>query len=77
MKTIKNNKWYCCVSFKSFHGYLKNNFLKVSILLVCISLLSACTQSLQSTDKEKAEDKHISFLYNFSTNSLDPHVDSS
>nr|WP_090853658.1 nickel ABC transporter substrate-binding protein [Litchfieldia salsa] len=54
----------------------KGHFYKISILLVCISLLSACAQSSQN-NSEKNEGKHISFLYNFSTNSLDPHVDSS
>ncbi|MEM1503749.1 ABC transporter substrate-binding protein [Domibacillus sp. 8LH] len=49
----------------------------MGLLLACVSLVSACTPSSQSTDQENAEDKHISFLYNFSTNSLDPHVDSS
>ena len=77
MKTIKNNIWHGYVSFKSFHEYIRNHFLKICILLVCVSLLSACTQSPRSTDEEKTENKHINFLYNFSTNSLDPHVDSS
>lgn len=49
------------------------NFLKISILLLCISLISACSGPTQSADDRK----HIHFLYNFSTNSLDPHVDSS
>ncbi|MGM0920547.1 MAG: nickel ABC transporter substrate-binding protein [Bacillota bacterium] len=78
MKTIKDNNWHGSVSFISFQEYIRNHFLKkIGILLVCVSLLSACTQSSQSTNGEKAEDKHINFLYNFSTNSLDPHVDSS
>ncbi|MFJ5760547.1 nickel ABC transporter substrate-binding protein [Neobacillus sp. NPDC093182] len=77
MKTINNNNGRCYVSIKSFNKYIKNHFLKISILLMCVNLLSACALSSQSTDKEEAEDKHISFLYNFSTNSLDPHVDSS
>ncbi|MFC0274205.1 nickel ABC transporter substrate-binding protein [Metabacillus herbersteinensis] len=54
---------------------MKNHFFKIGILLICVSLLSACTNS--STSREEGEDKHIHFLYNFSTNSLDPHVDSS
>ncbi len=65
---ISNNYWQSYTSFKR---------IKIAILLVCVSLLSACTQSTGSTGEKKAEDKHISFLYNFSTNSLDPHVDSS
>ncbi|MGG0366394.1 ABC transporter substrate-binding protein, partial [Priestia endophytica] len=39
-------------------------------------LLSACENSTTET-KNKEEGKHVHFLYNFSTNSLDPHVDSS
>jgi peptide/nickel transport system substrate-binding protein len=77
MKINKNNNWHSFISYKSFHEYIRNHFLKIGILLVCVSLLSACAHSSQSTDEEKAEDKHINFLYNFSTNSLDPHVDSS
>jgi len=53
--------------------FLKNRFLNLMIVLVFVSLISACTQSGQSNE----EKKHIHFLYNFSTNSLDPHVDSS
>ncbi|WP_066050810.1 nickel ABC transporter substrate-binding protein [Robertmurraya korlensis] len=57
------------------HKYIRASFFKLAILLVGVILLSACTNSSQSTVNEKG--KHISFLYNFSTNSLDPHVDSS
>ncbi|MGE7823610.1 nickel ABC transporter substrate-binding protein [Paenibacillus sp. NPDC093718] len=53
--------------------YIRNHFLKLGILLVCISLISACAQPSQRAE----EKKHIHFLYNFSTKSLDPHVDSS
>ncbi|WP_407941662.1 nickel ABC transporter substrate-binding protein [Metabacillus schmidteae] len=38
-------------------------------------MLTACADTSNSTQKE--DSKHISFLYNFSTNSLDPHVDTS
>lgn len=53
--------------------YIRNHFLKLGILLVCIGLISACAQPSQRAE----ENKHIHFLYNFSTKSLDPHVDSS
>lgn len=48
---------------------------KMMAVLTVVSLLTACTDSADS-DKEEGS-KHINFLYNFSTNSLDPHVDSS
>lgn len=48
--------------------------LKISMLLICICLISACSSPSQSSSQG---DKHLHFLYNFSTNSLDPHVDSS
>lgn len=47
--------------------------MKLSILLITASMLAACTDASNSSQKE--ESKHISFLYNFSTNSLEPHVD--
>jgi len=56
--------------------YIKHNVPKVGILIVCAMLLSACMGGGDSTTS-KNEGKHINFLYNFSTNSLDPHVDSS
>lgn len=56
-----------------FDRFLRNHFLKFGILLASISLISACSQSSSGTETKK----HIHFLYNFSTNSLDPHVDSS
>lgn len=49
--------------------------MKLSILLISASILTACTDASNSSQNE--ESKHISFLYNFSTNSLDPHVDTS
>ncbi|WP_096190523.1 nickel ABC transporter substrate-binding protein [Evansella halocellulosilytica] len=43
-----------------------------------ISLLAGCGGSDAASDEDSnGEDKHIHFLYNFSTNSLDPHVDTS
>lgn len=51
------------------------HILKIGILLVCLTVLGACTSN-ESTN-EKKDGKHISFLYNFATNSLDPHVDTS
>ncbi|MDP4098260.1 ABC transporter substrate-binding protein [Paenibacillus sp. P96] len=50
--------------------------LALIVLLACVSLLGACGQAGSNNEKASA-DKHISFLYNFSTHSLDPHVDSS
>ncbi|MFM9278931.1 nickel ABC transporter substrate-binding protein [Paenibacillus jiagnxiensis] len=50
--------------------------LALIALLVGISLLSACGQTAPGREDASAR-KHISFLYNFSTSSLDPHVDSS
>ena len=77
MKTIKNNNWYGCVIYKRFYEYIRSRVLAIGMLLVCVSFLSACAQSSQSNEEKKSGDKHIHFLYNFSTNSLDPHVDSS
>ncbi|WP_307439941.1 nickel ABC transporter substrate-binding protein [Bacillus sp. V2I10] len=62
--------------YNSFYKYIKNHFLKIGILLIFACLLSACTNSSTRTEN-KGDGKHIHFLYNFSTNSLDPHVDSS
>lgn len=45
----------------------------IYLLLALVFLLSGCMQS----SGDSAGGKHIQFLYNFSTNSLDPHVDSS
>lgn len=57
--------------------YKGRHFLKIGVLLVFISVLNACANPSESNTKELSEQKHINFLYNFSTNSLDPHVDSS
>jgi len=57
----------------SFHKYIRIQF---SILFACVFLLSGCMGS-EGTAGDNSKEKHISFLYNFSTNSLDPHVDSS
>jgi peptide/nickel transport system substrate-binding protein len=59
------------------HKYIGVSFPKWAFFLVFVILLSACTKSSDSNGTENSNDKHISFLYNFSTNSLDPHVDSS
>ncbi|WP_458122557.1 nickel ABC transporter substrate-binding protein [Paenibacillus sp. Z6-24] len=48
--------------------------LGLTVLLLCIAILGACSSPSSSA---KEQGKHVSFLYNFSTNSLDPHVDSS
>ncbi|TDQ34601.1 nickel ABC transporter substrate-binding protein [Aureibacillus halotolerans] len=51
------------------------NYFTIATLLVLLSLLGACT-STPSAEPE-TNTKHLHFLYNFSTNSLDPHVDTS
>lgn len=68
MRKMKDNSWHSVSIFK--------NAFKIGILLVCVSMLGACAQSSSGTE-QSGGDKHIHFLYNFSTNSLDPHVDSS
>ncbi|MCV9885513.1 nickel ABC transporter substrate-binding protein [Metabacillus halosaccharovorans] len=60
---------------RSKKQYNRGIMMKLSILLISASVLTACTDASNSSQKE--ESKHISFLYNFSTNSLDPHVDTS
>ncbi|SDZ42764.1 peptide/nickel transport system substrate-binding protein [Evansella caseinilytica] len=65
-----------CYINSLLYSFLKNHFLIIGSLLASISLFTACGESPTSTG-EKGEEKHIHFLYNFSTNSLDPHVDSS
>lgn len=66
----------CYRIYNIFHRYIRNNFLKIGFLVMFAGLLSACENSTTET-KNKEEGKHVHFLYNFSTNSLDPHVDSS
>jgi peptide/nickel transport system substrate-binding protein len=51
---------------------MRNKWYYCLLVLVCVSLLTACTQSPGDRGDHK---KHIHFLYNFSTKSLDPHVD--
>ncbi len=77
MKFVNGNKRYSLANIKDSPTFIGNSILKVGILLVCLCLLSACTTPSKETAKENTTDKHINFLYNFSTNSLDPHVDSS
>ncbi|WP_436669387.1 nickel ABC transporter substrate-binding protein [Paenibacillus kandeliae] len=48
----------------------------LSIALVLLFVLSACSPSSPRADGQE-QGKHVHFLYNFSTQSLDPHVDSS
>lgn len=60
-----------------FISYIKNHGLSVIALFFIASLLTACGGSTSTNKEESSEEKHIHFLYNFSTNSLDPHVDSS
>jgi peptide/nickel transport system substrate-binding protein len=61
------------------HSSLKKAFrLCFSLtILVVLALLSACSPSPQSAQTQSEGQKNIHFLYNFSTRSLDPHVDSS
>ncbi len=64
MKFLRSKKW------------LKSGLMmKFGVIMIIASMLTACTDTSNSTPKE--ESKHINFLYNFSTNSLDPHVDTS
>jgi peptide/nickel transport system substrate-binding protein len=63
------------VNFKSENRYSSRVHLKIFVLLVIAVFLTACTENIKS-DKEEGS-KHVNFRYNFSTNSLDPHVDSS
>ncbi len=46
-------------------------------MLIVLALLSACSETSQRASNGSGDNKHIHFLYNFSTRSLDPHVDSS
>lgn len=64
MRFLRSRKW-------SKSGMM----MKLVVLMIIASMLTACTDTSNSTQKE--DSKHISFLYNFSTNSLDPHVDTS
>ncbi|MCK0470580.1 nickel ABC transporter substrate-binding protein [Halalkalibacter sp. APA_J-10(15)] len=59
-----------------FLGHFKKHIIIVGIFLICTSFLVACGETSTNTEGD-GENKHIDFLYNFSTNSLDPHVDSS
>ncbi len=45
------------------------------VVLTIVSFLAACSNAAENSQEEGK--KHINYLYNFSTNSLDPHVDSS
>lgn len=47
---------------------------KLAVILMTLAILAACTNSATT---EKEGKKHITFVYNFATNSLDPNVDSS
>ncbi|MBO2944528.1 ABC transporter substrate-binding protein [Paenibacillus sp. F411] len=47
------------------------------IFTLSLSLLSACGQARTSEPGSSEDKKHIRFLYNFSTSSLDPHLGSS
>ncbi|MDT8863071.1 ABC transporter substrate-binding protein [Alkalihalobacillus sp. MEB130] len=58
---------------------MKNRSFTIVVLCLVLSLLAACgaSDSAGNEGEAEVEDNHIHFLYNFSTNSLDPHVDSS
>lgn len=51
----------------------KNIFMLGAVILVL--LLAACSNNTATNNKEG--EKHLTFVYNFATNSLDPNVDSS
>ncbi|WP_112182278.1 nickel ABC transporter substrate-binding protein [Paraliobacillus zengyii] len=53
----------------------KHTYVIYLILISLIIFLTACSTS--SSEETDDETKEIHFLYNFSTSSLDPHVDSS
>ncbi|WP_084591420.1 nickel ABC transporter substrate-binding protein [Ureibacillus sinduriensis] len=77
MKSINGKKGYKFSNLASFPKLCVNQLLKVGFFLVSICILSACTGSSEGAMEENSTEKHINFLYNFATNSLDPHVDSS
>lgn len=56
--------------------YIKKKWMSLVILIICAVMLTACVGTSSEEGEEDGE-KNIHFLYNFSTNSLDPHVDSS
>ncbi len=55
-------------------GKRSKYLMGLAVLLLAVMMLGACSSPSSSA---KEQGKHVSFLYNFSTNSLDPHVDSS
>ncbi|MDN4492767.1 nickel ABC transporter substrate-binding protein [Ureibacillus aquaedulcis] len=77
MKSIKGKSGYQLTIFKGSHKFLGSKLLQVGSLFLCIFLLSACNRSTEGSVEESSQERHINFLYNFATNSLDPHVDSS
>ncbi len=62
--------------FNRFYTYIKKHVSTTGILFILAGLLIGCANTSASIE-EKREGKHIHFLCNFATNSLDPHVDSS
>lgn len=76
MKRMKRNRGDRLASMKGSSTWFGNQFMIMGILMLFVSLLSACTGSSEGSNEESTN-KHIHFLYNFATNSLDPHVDSS
>jgi peptide/nickel transport system substrate-binding protein len=58
-----------------FTNWSISKLFKTILVLTVVILISACTDAVDNVNEEGR--KHVHFLYNFSTNSLDPHVDSS
>lgn len=71
MKT-ENSRYNRQGIFTQLKKYINRHSIKLVALLAFLMLLSACAQS---SSNEGAGEKHIHFLFNVSTNSLDPHVD--
>ncbi|CAM4420888.1 nickel ABC transporter substrate-binding protein [Paenibacillus tarimensis] len=54
---------------------MTNRIMASLFLLVSLALLAACSSG--TADKQSEAGKHLNFLFNFATSSLDPNVDSS
>lgn len=61
-----------------YKNILHKRFINViGLALFLVILLAACSSDDANEAGGENEDKHLHFLYNFATNSLDPNVDSS